>query len=308
MLNKLIGFVLLLSVCILCACEGQTGEENTAPVSTTVKEEALSGRNIRICSYNMLFEKTTPAEANKRWVNRVKVITGIMDDYNLDIVGSQEALTWQVNSITKQGKYDKVGWDIAGKTNALNNENDALFFLKSRFEVVDVGQFWYSQTPETPNTWAWDATYARACTWARFREIPTGIEFYVFNTHLHHPNDNPIAHYNEVRLLVSQSQSINSERLPMFYTGDFNSTPDLSGILYITSMGMSDSRQMATSTVGRIPTYHNFNVDRSYGWRLDFIFVNDRVKVGKYRCEDSELISQKWGSDHHPIMIDAELK
>lgn len=306
MRKSLTYFVSLLSVCLLGACREQADQEGIDPVST-VKEEALSDRKIRICSYNMLFEKTTPAEANKRWENRVKVITGIMDDYNLDIVGSQEALTWQVNSITKQGKYNKVGWDIAGKTNALNNENDAIFYLQSRFDVVDKGQFWYSLTPDTPNTWAWDATYARACTWARFREKPTGTEFYVFNTHIHHPNDNPLAHYNEVRMLVSQSQAINSEELPMFYTGDFNSTPELSGILYITSMGMADSRQVAASTVGRIPTYHNFNVDRSYGWRLDYIFVNDRIKVGKYRCEDSELISQKWGSDHHPIMIDAEL-
>ena len=287
------------------ACAKDEGGSGSG--SSSEKAEALTGNKIRICSYNMLFEKTTPTDASQRWVNRVKVITGIMEDYNIDIVGSQEALTWQVNSILKSGEYGKIGLDIAGKTNSLKNENDAIFYLKSRFEVVKDGQFWYSLTPATPNTWAWDATYSRACTWGLFKEISTGVEFYVFNTHVHHPNDNPTAHMEEVKMLVSKSEEINAEGLPMFYTGDFNSTPDRSGILYIESSGMSDSRDVATDIVGRENTYHGFNTDRSYGWRLDYIFVNKRIKVGTYRCEDSELMTRKWGSDHHPIMIDAEI-
>lgn len=300
--------LIALSMALLClaAC-GKDEEGKETDSASTEKAAALTGNNIRICSYNMLFEKSTPEEANKRWTNRVKVITGILDDYNVDIVGSQEALTWQLNTILKQGKYEKIGLDIAGKTNALKNENDAIFYLKSRFEVVKDGQFWYSLTPDKPNTWAWDATYSRACTWGLFREIATGTEFYVFNTHIHHPNDNPEAHMEEVKMLVEKSNEINAEGLPMFYTGDFNSTPDQSGILYITGRGMSDSRSVATKTVGRIYTYHGFNTDRDYGWRLDYIFVNSRIKVGTYRCIDAELTTQKWGSDHHPIMIDAEI-
>ena len=288
-----------------CACAKDDGEDRRE--SSSEKAPALTGNCVRICSYNMLFEKTTPVEASQRWVNREKVVTGIMNDYNIDIVGSQEALSWQVNSILKHGKYGKIGVDIAGKTNALKNENDAIFYLKSRFEVVKDGQFWYSLTPDKPNTWAWDATYSRACTWGLFKEISTGAGFYVFNTHVHHPNDNPVAHMEEVKMLVRMSEEINSEGLPMFYTGDFNSTPDRSGILYIESNGMSDSRSVATEVFGRSNTYHGFNTDRNYGWRLDYIFVNSRVKVDVYRCEDSELMTRKWGSDHHPVMIDAEI-
>ena len=302
-------WVIAVAVGLLCSCgddgKSDASTDKTTPASTE-KDTALSGDNIRVCSYNMLFEKTTPADVSKRWTYRVRIIMGIMDDYNLDIIGSQEALTWQVDKILEKGKYDKVGWDIVGTHNA-NYENDALFYLKSRFEVVEEGQFWYSETPQSWS-WSWDATYARACTWARFREKNTLKEFYVFNTHIHHPNDNPIAHDQEVHLLVRMSSEINSEGLPMFYTGDFNSTPDRSGITYITGDGeMSDSRVVATEVLGREQTYHNFSSDPNYGWRLDYIFVNNKVTVSKYRCEDSELRTLQWGSDHHPIMIDAHL-
>lgn len=291
------SFLLGTLLSLVCCC-GKQQTETLAP--------ALSGNQIRIASYNLLFEKTLPSEESQRWSKRIKVVTSTLDNYNVDIVGSQEACTWQVNMILKQGKFNRLGVDLSGKTDVPKNENEALFYRPDRFDVLDDGQFWYSKTPDTPGSYSWDATYARACTWGKFKERSSGVTFYVFNSHFH--NEFPQAQLEEAKLLISKVQEINSEGLPMFCTGDFNCVPSSPAIQYILSSGIvKDSHDVAAVKSGGELTYHGFNKSYDYGWRLDYVFVNSNVTVNAYRVLDEERTTGKWGSDHSPVIVDATL-
>jgi len=293
--------VALLSILFSTSCSKDEGEIEDSSILP-----ALSGTQLRIASYNLMFEKTTPADTAKRWSRRLPNINKILDGYNVDIVGSQEACTWQVNQLVRQGKYSRLGVDLSGGLDNPKYENEALFYLTSRFKVIKNGQFWYSTWPGTAGSYSWDATYARACTWGKFMEIESGVVFYVFNSHFH--NEFPVAKLEEAKLLIQKAKDINTDGLPMFFTGDFNGSPGEDAIQYIKNSGLvSDTHDTATIKSGGEYTYHGFNTDPSYGWRLDYVFVNNRVQADAYRVIDDERTTQKWSSDHFPVIVDATL-
>ena len=299
MMFKNIQMIGLIALTIAAGTACSKEETSTLP--------ALAGNDVRIVSYNLLFEKSLPSDESQRWSNRIKNVENIFNSYNSDIIGSQEACTWQVNMLLRDGNFARLGTDLAGGTEKPYNENEALFYRVSRFDVLDSGQFWFSTTPDKAGSYSWDATYARACVWGLFKEKTSGKKFYVFNVHLH--TGFPVAVIEEVKLLASKIQEINSDNLPLVCTGDFNSTPDTDQIKLLLSYGiLKDSHDVAASRSGGDITYHGFSTDPTYGWRIDYVFVNDLVSVGTYRVVDEERTTQKWGSDHFPVVVDVTLK
>ena len=62
-----------------------------------------------------------------------------------------------------------------------------IFYKTDKFEVLESGSFWYSETPNVPNTKFSETLYSpRMCNWAHFRVKATGKEFFHFNSHFDH--------------------------------------------------------------------------------------------------------------------------
>lgn len=59
---------------------------------------------------------------------------------------------------------------------AESGEHAAVFYKKERFEMMDSGNFWLSETPEKPS-FGWDAQCRRICSWGKFREKNSGEIF-----------------------------------------------------------------------------------------------------------------------------------
>ena len=62
------------------------------------------------------------------------------------------------------------------------------------------------------------------CTYARFLDLKTGKEFWLFNTHFDHVGVK--ARANAARLILAKIESLNKAKLAVIITGDFNLEPE----------------------------------------------------------------------------------
>ena len=67
-------------------------------------------------------------------------------------------------------------------------ESAAVFYRKERFEKLDGGHFWLSETPDVPGSKGWDAALPRVATWVRLKDraAPDRPPVLFLNTHLDH--------------------------------------------------------------------------------------------------------------------------
>ncbi|MCK0158272.1 endonuclease/exonuclease/phosphatase family protein [Cellulophaga sp. F20128] len=68
--------------------------------------------------------------------------------------------------------------------------------------------------------------------------------------------------------------------IPVIVTGDFNFTEDSEVYTEITSNGLSNSKKASIEEpYGPEGTFNGFQIDQIAHHRIDFIFVNQRIKV-----------------------------
>lgn len=266
----------------------------------------LSGDSLRIASYNLLFEKTVPLVNSQKWAARRVQVERLFRACHLDVVGTQEALTRQVNDLLAAlPDYARLGTDLWGVFSA-GNENEALFYNRKRLKVLESGEFWYSTAPDKAGSYSWGATYPRMCIWGKFQEKSTGKIFFVFNSHFH--VDFPQSRLESAKLLLSKVVSRLSEGYPVICTGDFNSDDRSAALQTLLKSGyLFDTKALAASHSGCTGTYHGFDLSKMPSVVLDHIFVTKGVTVGAYRVVDEELQTGKFGSDHLPVITDVKL-
>ena len=57
-----------------------------------------------------------------------------------------------------------------------------------RFEALDAGGFWLSETPDEYSA-SWGNEVIRSASWAMFRSLESGLSFLHVNTHLDHVSE-----------------------------------------------------------------------------------------------------------------------
>jgi len=216
----------------------------------------------------------------------------------------QEALYGQITDIQKNlpdYEWFGVGRDDGKKA----GEFSPVFFKKSEFILLKHGTFWLSETPDKPSK-GWDAALNRIVTWGKFQSKVTGKQFIVFNTHFDHRGVE--ARKESAALIRKKIEEMTYDNaLPAILTGDFNLTPDQEPILLIKKY-LSDAREISQEPpYGPAGTFNGFKWDAPLKERIDYIFVNDKVKVLKYAIlTDSK--DQRYPSDHLPVFAKIQLK
>lgn len=233
------------------------------------------------------------------WQERKEMVYTIIDTYDFDIWGTQEGTLVHLTDITR--KYDKYNFIGVGRDGENKGEYSAILYKTDRFEVVDEGNFWFSNTPERPS-YGWDATgYRRICTWGKFRDKETNNYFYFFNSHFDHQG--AVARYESAKLLQSKIESIVESGYPVFASGDYNCTPDSEPIMYLKSKGLLfDSRDLSSDPRGPLGSFNGLNPNVVSQNRIDFIFVSKEIDVKQYRVID-DRVGGKCPSDHDPVYI-----
>ncbi len=257
---------------------------------------SLFGQNLRVATYNIRMNRANDGVNN--WVNRKDKVNELIRYHDFDIMGTQEGFKDQLDDILRLGDYAYTGGGRDDGKDA--GEHSAIFYKKSRFELLKAGDFWYSETPDTPGK-GWDARCCnRICSWARFRDKVTGKEFFVFNSHFDH--EGVEARKNSGILLVEKMKEIGGE-LPVISMGDFNSTPETEQIIHLGRNFNDAFSASVQKSYGPVGTFNAFKYDAPLNDRIDYIFVSDTITVEKYGVL-TDSYHQKFPSDHLPVVTD----
>ena len=255
---------------------------------------AQPSKAINVATYNLRYD--TPNDGPNAWPNRKENVKALVRFHEWDIFGTQEALRHQLNGVAELTEFAFVGKGRDDGKEA--GEHSAIFYKKDRFKLLQSGDFWLRETPETPGK-GWDATCCnRICSWAKFKDLNTKKEFYFFNVHFDHQGVE--ARRQSGHLMVKKMKEIAGNAL-VICTGDFNSTPETEQIQLMKG-ALNDTHDVSvTPAYGPEGTFNAFKFDAPMKQRIDYIFVSSPIKVLKYGVL-TDAKDQRYPSDHQPVV------
>ncbi len=255
--------------------------------------------SLRVMTYNIRLNLAS--DGPNAWPHRKDAVAGLVRDQSIDLLGVQEALPEQLADLDAQ--LPRLGRFGEGRTAERLGEFTAIYFRRDRFDVLDAGTFWLSETPEVPGSRGWDAAYERIVTWGKLRDRQSGTTFFHFNTHFDHVGR--IARRESARLLVSRITSLAGSS-PVIVTGDFNDLPEGEPYAIITGSGLSDAMLSARAAHrGPSSTWNAFKAIEP-GRRIDFIFTRG-FDVTSHAILPGMIDGTRFPSDHLPVVAEVRI-
>ena len=257
--------------------------------------------HLRVMTYNIRYKNTI--DGINGWEYRKDKVAALIQYHEADIVGVQEA---DVDQLRDMGKR-MPGYKWYGVPSAEGNDGEyTAIFFSSRFAVRDSGTFWLSEHSHKANSKSWDSFYPRIVSWRKFQDSQSGVEFFFFNTHFDHRGK--VARYKAAEVARKQIGLIAGDR-PVIFTGDFNTRDTSSAYQKI----VEGSQLKDALPLSKFPHYGPVNTasgfavtDKPIRARIDFIFVNRKVKVIRH----ATITDQEQGryySDHLPVLAAIEI-
>ena len=296
----------------MCDHEYVAGNVRSVYRSGQAKQKASKARMewsddlLRICSYNIQYRNDNLC----RWENRLVAIKGFVNEYDPDVIGAQEPYGTEIEDIVMalDGRYGWIGINNRKKNPPYHRHGafNPIFYRKDRVEVLDWDIIWY--TPKAVER-GYGAEYARFMIWAKMRDRKNGQEFFVFNSHFDHKNEE--AKRVSARILVNAVKEVAGD-VPAILTGDFNSTE--TGVPYATIMDsgfLGNSKLAVDNAVNHMyysqARYKSINTVSQKDIHIDHIFYTHSTS----RIESWELVIKTfggyYGSDHLPVVVDWRL-
>jgi endonuclease/exonuclease/phosphatase family metal-dependent hydrolase len=247
---------------------------------------------LKAATYNLRLD--TQEDSINAWKYRKENVKALLEYHNFDLLATQEGYISQLLNLCELADYEYVG--VGRDDGRKAGEHSAIIYKTSRLELLDAGDFWLSPTPDKPSK-GWDAVCCnRICSWARLRDKQSGRTFFAFNAHFDHQGNT--ARMESAKLMLTMISNI-AGNAPVVCMGDFNSEENTPQIKTMLSK-LSDARSTSSMPpYGPIGTF-NTRFQNPVGQRIDYIFVNDKVKVLRYAVL-SDNNGQYYPSDHLPV-------
>ncbi|MGM9803294.1 MAG: endonuclease/exonuclease/phosphatase family protein [Muribaculaceae bacterium] len=250
---------------------------------------------VNYATINMRYDN--PDDSANNWKFRKERMAQFITDEQLDIFGTQELLNNQVEDLKQLlPGYSMVG--VGRDDGAKEGEYAAIFYVTDRFEALDNGTFWLSETPDSVGRMGWDAVCTRIATWAKLQEKSTGKVFMAVNTHFDHVGVE--ARRQSALLIIDKIKTIVGDK-PAIVTGDFNVDDQSEAYRTITTneFVLNDAYKIAQAVEGVNYTWHEFGKlpaqERS---KIDFIFVTPGIEVTRAYIPQEDPAAPL--SDHNP--------
>ncbi|MFA4871268.1 MAG: endonuclease/exonuclease/phosphatase family protein [Pedobacter sp.] len=276
--------LLLLSIAMFSSCK-----------KVYEKQEKKSLVPFYYATYNIRTD--TDTDVDNPWTARRELIADMVVKHGFELFGIQEGKDNQVADLAARlPQFKHFG---AGRNNGLTGEHVEIFYRNDLFEVLETGDFWLSPKPESPGP-GWDASLNRICTWGRFKQLSTGTEFYVFNTHIDHQGAQ--AQRESTKLLLNMIPKI-AGNYPALLSGDFNY--DQNGDNYRTlntSSILRDCYTRAENPNAPNGTLNLFDIYRKTKARIDHVFITPQFNVEQYDIL-IDTYNGKIPSDHYPVRV-----
>lgn len=218
------------------------------------------------------------------------------------VLGTQEGLDHQLADVLA-GLGEHYALTAEHRGDGEREESSAIFFDTRLVELVDVRHRWLSPTPEEPGSRGWGAHFPRMFTVARFRPIADGGALVVIATHLDHEVE--VARLESARILAGEVAGLDGE-VPVVLMGDFNVDVGSAPYRALVAAGLRDAVGVAAERGPVMGTFNAYAAPDPAGERIDWVLVNDRVRVASARVVDAAPGGQ-YPSDHLPVDVVIEL-
>jgi endonuclease/exonuclease/phosphatase family metal-dependent hydrolase len=258
---------------------------------------------IKIMSFNIRYEN--PNDGINIWQNRREFVFDIIKKYQCDFVCMQEVTVNQLSdSIKNLPQYTF----IARSRNIDNSSGESvpIAFVSDKWKALDSGFFWLSDTPDVPASRSFGNALPRITTWTKFTNIATNKTILLYNTHFDH--ESSTAQCKSAELLIKHISSNRLDINNIIITGDFNVEFENRAIKVLLS---SDLKLMDTSVeyrkkFPRFGTFHEWTGNTSQ--QIDFIFSSSTIKFLDFQVIKDCYGSNKYPSDHFPVISKLEIE
>ena len=254
----------------------------------------LPAGDIRIVSFNL----RTADDIYGSVKNRAVFVSKALKAYHPDSFGVQECnKKWLGHLEAYLGdEYDHVG---EARDGSRNTEYSCVFFLREKYELIDEGTIWLSETPYVSGSKSFSSSMPRICTWAVLKNRESGEVYTHLNTHLDHLLEK--ARKGQAGVLLEKAAEL-SVSAPVVITGDFNADEKSATYSMMTAEYADSRTEAAESAEGK--TYHNYGLgDPFHSTAIDFVFVPFGTSVSRYKIID-DTVGGMYLSDHYGLSVD----
>ena len=266
----------------------------TAVLICLAAASALAGAGeLRVMSYNVWL---APTPESNDWPARRDNLVADIRATDPDLFGLQEAYKHQLDYIMAAlGDYSFVG--VGRDDGAEGGEYCPVLYKTEKFDLLDSGTFWLSETPDIPGKKGWDAACNRVVSWAKLREKESGRILVYANTHFDHISEKA---RGESSKLILKFKEEKAKDLPFIITGDFNSVDTDAAYTTIVS-GLRDARKAAKTARGGVRTWPAEKPVKKGENVIDYIFLTDDFTVESFDIHINPPNNDPLPSDHYSI-------
>lgn len=244
------------------------------------------------------------------WENRAALNVATIKRYLPGLIGFQELQDGNLRAYEAElPEYEySLGPEYEDRRPHAYN---AIFWDRSRLELVHTGGFWLSETPERFSK-SWGARQVRSVNWVLLRLLPGGEGFLHLNTHLDHVSGPARREGAELVLRWLKQSGV---EVPAIMTGDFNCEPGSDTYNVFARAGFADAHLLAGNEPAN--TFHRFRGEeyrpRREG-RIDWVLVRDGLGDGprrRWEVSSCEILRDAdppvYPSDHYPVAASLSL-
>lgn len=272
-------------------------------VSVAFGQTKKASTEVRVMSFNIRYG--TANDGENHWEKRKDFLIETIKAFNPDLLGTQETLGFQRDFLAeKLSGYETLG--VGRDDGKEKGEMTALYFKLSRFEKLDGGHFWLSESPEIPGSKSWDTSLTRMVSWVKLRDRlqPKAKPLMFFNTHFDHRGEQARV---ESAKLIRRKVVEAAKTCRVIVTGDFNAGEDSAP--YQAFFGSADGKASPMRDVYRTThpkreanegTFSSFKAGENAGPRIDWIGVSVEWKVLKSEIDRTQR-DGRTPSDHFAV-------
>jgi endonuclease/exonuclease/phosphatase family metal-dependent hydrolase len=253
----------------------------------------LAAESLRVMTFNVRYPAT--GDGPNRWEARRDLLVATIREKNPDLFGTQELFHEQGQYIVE--KAPEYQWFGVSRRGNQTDEHMGVFYKPSVLRLVESGNYWLSETPETPGSMSWDVTLPRMVTWGLFEVKATGKKFYFYNTHFAHRGQDNAARVESAKVIQARIAKLPKD-VPFVLVGDFNT--DVGSEPYkVVAAGLTDAWGTAASKSGPNGTFNGFK-GTDTGPRIDWILFRGFAKATQVETV-TKNDSGRYPSDHFPV-------
>lgn len=255
----------------------------------TPEKITVVSANVRCFAPGDLFKKS--------WFYRAPLLIQTLKSAAPDIIGFQE-----VTPVHKQ-YLDKAlrgfGSVMLYRDDSLIHESCPIYYSESKFDLIDKGGFWLSETPDVMSK-GWGAAFNRVCSYVILAQKTDGKQLVVFNTHLDNVSEE--ARINGIKLVLQKIEQFGG--MPSIIMGDFNTGENTE--TYRAAVSLFNDAKYQTEDTDSGATYQGYGQSLN-DENLDYFMLSKTgIETLSYKVL-RDTYDGVYPSDHFPIRMDMKL-